>query len=116
MFHAATTTTDDAIPMDTLIERVADELQALARLARDMPGPAGTGDRETVIAAQSQDLLEQTLVELSRFLRAGLGGTGSERRVELGAALADIRLSALAARLSGAPQAVDARGGDLDLF
>ncbi len=107
---------NDVLAVGTLLDRIADEMRGLAVLARDLPLPAGLGDDAAVVAAQNQDLLEQTLDDLSAFLRLSARGVCGSARADVGPALGTLRLSALAARLSGGRAPAGEAAGDLDLF
>lgn len=105
------------VALEELLDRLAREIGGLAQTAREMPIPMGLSDAEAIVAAQKQDLLEQTLDDLSLFLRASAESVCSSAQTDMGPALGTLRLSALAARLAGGEQVpADETGGDLDLF
>lgn len=108
--------THEPLTVGTLLDRIADEIGGLARVAREIPAPVGLADDAAIVAAQKQDLLEQTLDDLSAFLRMSAAGVCGSAKADVGPALKGLRLSALAARLSGARAPAVEAAGDLDLF
>lgn len=99
-----------------LMLSLAQELRSLHELARKLAAAPTSSDRSAVIAAQGQDVLEQTLDELAAFLARSADAFPDEPLPQLGPAFAGIRLAALARRLAGGIAApVDAEG-DMELF
>lgn len=89
-----------------MLASLSDDLSALAH-ENAVP--------DAVVRAQAQDLLQQTLTELSSFLRDAAGSMDDLPARDMSVALAAVRLSDLAARLQGCEREA-AVAGDLDLF
>lgn len=99
-----------------LMRRLSEELSTLASLSDDLAGLAhDCADDHSMVRAQGQDLLQQTLTELSRFLSDVAHSMDDLPERDVSMALAAVRLSDLAARLQGRPPESDP-AGDLDLF
>lgn len=103
-----------------LASALALELRSMRDLARSLPIASAGSDRDGVMAAQGQDLLEQTLDELASFLERSADKFGDEPLGDLQPALSRIGLAALAERLVGGKVAPAGGGtmaeGELELL
>ncbi|MFD2237264.1 hypothetical protein [Aureimonas populi] len=99
------------IPPALLLRRLAAELAAAATLSEEI----GAGSAQDIVRAQGQDLLHQTLGELSLFLERAAVPMDALPACDLSNALAQVRLSALAARLAGRQEEA-APSGEVDFF